>query len=136
MMFDTVHLHSFLVCLCYAICNADLPVRGVSNMHRFSHSAYDWFHLNVQNLVSYLKHENYIVSTKSVLTRMIVMKIRYFHGHTEIWPVPIIHQNLYISYEDKFMKQAKLCTMSLNLNAQKSLESRNQYFNHVYHAKY
>ena len=69
--------------------------------------------------------KDYIGSMKSVLMRMIVMKIWYFHGHTGIWPEAIRHQNLYISYEDTFMKQAKLCTMSLNLNAQKSLESRN-----------
>ena len=34
------------------------------------------------------------------------------------------------------MKQAKFCTMSLNLSAQKSLESRNQDLDHVYHTKY
>ena len=73
---------------------------------------------------------------KSVLTRMIVVKIRYFHGHTGIWPEPIRHQNLYISYEDTFMKQEKLYTRSLNLNAQKSLESRNQYLDLVYHIQY
>ena len=55
------------------------------------------------------------------------MKIRYFHGHNGIWPEPIGHQNLYISYGDTFMKQAKLCTMYLNLSAQKSLESRNKH---------
>ena len=49
--------------------------------------------------------------------RMIVMKLWYFHGHTGIWPEPIRHQNLYISYGDTFMKKAKPCTMSLNLNA-------------------
>ena len=64
------------------------------------------------------------------------MKIQYFHGHTGIWPEPIRHQNLYISYEDTFIKKAKLCTMSLNLNAQKSLELRNQYLDLVYHTKY
>ena len=69
--------------------------------------------------------ENYVVSTKSILMRMIVMKIQYFHGHTGIWPEPIRHQNLYNSYGDTFIKQAKLCTMYLNLSAQKSLESRN-----------
>ena len=80
--------------------------------------------------------KNYIVSTKFVLMRMIVMKILYFHGHTGIWPEPITHQNLYISNEDPFMKQAQLCTMSMNLNAQKSLESRNQYLDLVYQTKY
>ena len=80
--------------------------------------------------------ENYVVSTKSVLMRMIVMKIQYFHGQTGIWPEPIRCQNLYISYEDTFMKQAKLCSMSLNLNAQKSLESRNLYLDLVDHTKY
>ena len=97
---------------------------------------YNRFHLNVQNPISYRKHENYVVSTKSVLTRMIVIKIRYFQGHTGIWPEPIRLQNLYISYGDTFMKQAKLCTMSFNLNAQNSLESRNQYLDLVYHTKY
>ena len=67
---------------------------------------------------------------------MIVMKIWYFHGHIGIWVGPIRHQNLYISYEDTFMKQAKFCTMSLNLNSQKSLESGNQYLDLVYHTKY
>ena len=70
--------------------------------------------------------ECHIAAMKSVLMRMIVMKICFFHGHTGIWPEPIRHQNLYISYGDTFMKQAKLCTMYLNLSAQKSLESRNQ----------
>ena len=83
-----------------------------------------------------MQSKNYVVSMKSVLTRMIVMKIWYFHEHTGIWPEPIRHQNLYISYRDTFMKQAKLCTMSLNLNTQKSLESRNQDLDHVYHTKY
>ena len=73
---------------------------------------------------------------KSVLMKMILMKIRYFHRHTRIWPEPILHQNLYILYRDTLIKQAKLCTMSLNLNAQKSLESRNQYLYLVYHTKY
>ena len=90
----------------------------------------------VQKSVSYHKQENYVVSTKSALMRMIVMELWYFHSHTGIWPEPIRHQNLYISYGDSFMKQAKLCTMSLNLNTQKSLESRNQYLNLVYHTKY
>ena len=49
---------------------------------------------------------------KSVLMRMIVMKIRYFHGYAGTWPEPLRHQNLYISYGDTFMKPAKLCTMS------------------------
>ena len=39
---------------------------------------YDRFHVIVQKLVSYHKHENYVVTTKSVLMRMIVMKIRLF----------------------------------------------------------
>ena len=87
--------------------------------------------------ISFLSQsKNYIVSMKSVLTRMIVMKIQYFFGHTGICPEPIRHQNLYISYKDTFMKKAKLCTMFLNLNAQKSLESRNQYLNLVYDTKY
>ena len=50
--------------------------------------------------------ENYIVTTKFVLMRMIVMKIRYFHGHTGILTEPMRQQNLYISYGDTFMKQA------------------------------
>ena len=87
--------------------------------------------------ISFLSQsKNYIVSMKSVLTRMIVMKIWYFHGHTGIWPEPIRHQNLYISYEDTIIKQANLCTTSSNLNAQKSLESRNQYLDLVYQTKY
>ena len=86
--------------------------------------------------VSYHKHENYVVTTTSVLTRMIVMKLWYFYGHTGIWPEPIGHQNLYISYVDVFMKQAKFCTMYLNLSAQKSLESRNQDKDHVHDTKY
>ena len=49
---------------------------------------------------------------------------------------PIRHQNMYISYGGTFMKQAKFCTMSLNLIAQKSLESGNQYLDLVYHTKY
>ena len=32
-----------------------------------------------------------IGATKTVLMRMIVIKIRYFHGHTEILPEPVIH---------------------------------------------
>ena len=77
--------------------------------------------------ISFLSQsENYIVTTKCVLVRMIVMKIRYFHGHTGILTEPVRQQNLYISYGDTFMKQAKLCTMYLNLSAQKSLETRNQ----------
>ena len=64
--------------------------------------------------------------TKTVLTRMIVMKIRYFHGHTEILREPLIHQNLSFCYGETLMKQSKLCTMYLNLNAQKTLETRNQ----------
>ena len=63
---------------------------------------------------------------KTGLTRMTVMKIWYFHGHTEIFTEPMRHQNLYISNDDTFMKQSKLCTMYLNLSAQKSLETRNQ----------
>ena len=77
-----------------------------------------------------------IRAMKSVLTRMIVMKIQYFYGHTGIWSEPIRHQNVYISYGDTFMKEAKLCTMYLNLSAQKALESRNQDKDHVYHTKY
>ena len=88
--------------------------------------AYVCIHVNVQKLVSYHKHKNYVVSTKSVLMRMIVMKIWYFHGHTGMLTEQMRHQNLFISYGDTFMKQAKLCTMYLNLSAQKSLESRNQ----------
>ena len=63
---------------------------------------------------------------KTGLTRMIVMKIQYFHGHTEILTEPMRHQNLYTSYGDTFMKQSKICTMYLNLSTQKSLETRNQ----------
>ena len=40
--------------------------------------------------------KNSIGPTKSVLRRMIVMKIRYFHGHTGILTEPMRHQNLYI----------------------------------------
>ena len=65
-------------------------------------------------------------ATKTVLMRMIVMKIWYFHGHTGILTEPMRHQNLYISYGDTLMKQSKLCTMYLNLNAQKTLHTRNQ----------
>ena len=82
--------------------------------------------INVQKSVSYHKHKNYVVTMRSVLTRVIVMKIWYFHGHTGILTEPMRHQNLYISYGDTFMKQAKLCAMYLNLSTQKSLESRNQ----------
>ena len=64
------------------------------------------------------------------------MKIRYFHGHTRILTEQMRHQNLYISYGDQFMKQAKLCTMYLDFSAQKSLEARNQDLDHVYHTKY
>ena len=97
---------------------------------------HDHFHVNVQKSVSYHVHENYVVTTKSVLMRMIVMKIWYFHGHTEILTELMRHQNLYISYGDTFMKQANLCTMYLNLSAQKSLESRNQDQDDIYHTKY
>ena len=45
----------------------------------FARSGYT---LNVQNPVSYHKHKNYVVAMKSVLMRMIVMKIQYFHRHT------------------------------------------------------
>ena len=58
--------------------------------------------------------------------RMTLMKIRYFHGHTGILTETVRHQNLYISYGDTFMKQSKLCTMYLNINAQKTLDTRNQ----------
>ena len=62
--------------------------------------------------ISFLSQsESYVGATKSALTRMIVMKIQYFHGHTGILTEPLSHQNLYISYGDTFMKQAKLCTM-------------------------
>ena len=71
-------------------------------------SLYDCLHVNVQKSVSYHKHKNYVVTTKSVLMRMIVMKIRYFHGHTRILIERMRHQNLYILYGDTFMKQAKL----------------------------
>ena len=77
-----------------------------------------------------------MVTMKSVLMRMIVMKIWYFHGCTGILTEPMRHQNLYISYGDTFMKEANLCTMYLNLSGQKSLESRNQDLDHVYHTKY
>ena len=70
--------------------------------------------------------ESYVGATKTVLMRMIVMKIQYFHGHTGILTEPIRHQNLYNSYGDTFMKQSKLCTMYLNLSTQKILETRNQ----------
>ena len=70
--------------------------------------------------------ESYIGAMKTGLTRMIVMKIWYFHGYTGILIEPMRHQNLYILYGDTFMKQSKLCTMYLNLGAQKSLETRNQ----------
>ena len=58
--------------------------------------------------------------------RMIIMKIWYFHGHTGILTEPKRHHNLYISYGDTLMKQSKLCTMYLNLNVQKTLDTRNQ----------
>ena len=70
--------------------------------------------------------ESYVGAMKTGLMRMIVMKIWYFHGHTGILTEPMRHQNLYISYGDTFMKQSKLCTMYLNLTAQKSLKTRNQ----------
>ena len=63
-------------------------------------------------------------ATKTGLTRMIVMKIWYFHGHTGILTEPMRHKNLYISYGDTFMKQSKLCTMFFNLSTQKSLETK------------
>ena len=77
-----------------------------------------------------------IGARKTVLTRMIAMKILYFHGQTGILTEPMRCQNLYISYGDTFMKHSKLCTMYLNLSAQKSLETRNQDKNHVYQTKY
>ena len=88
--------------------------------------AYERFYENVQKSVSYPKVKTYIVTMKSVLLRMIVMKIWYFHRHTGILTEPMRQQKLYISYGDTFMKQAKLCTMYLNLSTQKSSESRNQ----------
>ena len=49
------------------------------------------FHVNVQKSISHHKHESYAGATKTGLMRIIVMKIRYFHGHTEILPEPLTH---------------------------------------------
>ena len=65
-----------------------------------------------------------IGATKTDLTRMFVMKIQYFHGHTGMLTQPMRHQNLYILFGDAFMNQSKICTMYLKLSAQKSLETR------------
>ena len=45
-----------------------------------------------------------IGATKTVLMRMIVIKIQYFHGHTGILTEPMRHQNLYISYFHETIK--------------------------------
>ena len=53
--------------------------------------AYDRFHGNVQKSISHHKHKSYIAVAKTGLTRMIVMKIQYFYGYTEILPEPVTH---------------------------------------------
>ena len=82
---------------------------------------YDQFHVNVQKSISHHKHECNIGAAKTGLTRMYVMKIQYFHEYPDLLPKPVI------PYGDTLMKQSKLCTMYLNLNAQKALDTRNQY---------
>ena len=51
---------------------------GIYDIHKL-HLKYDRFHVNVQKSISHHKHESYVAVTETGLTRMIVMKIRYFH---------------------------------------------------------
>ena len=64
---------------------------------------------------------------KTGLMRVIVMKIRYFHEYPDILSEPVTHKNLYICCSHSLIIELNPRVMSWYLNAQKTLDTRNQY---------